>query len=495
MNDNRKIVVILCVVLIVITALLTIGTTPILSNASNVLAGIPQSLDWHWHNVLSFADTIAYKSEGVASGLSHNVGETFSAVALLIGNIIFLWVVWWIVTHLMWRPSNFILNRIDQFVSRKMMIGSRGTFSPGSLYPAFRYAAAWITLQLGFIFWLADTVHPEHYAILVGFSNLIQIGAIVGILLQVSKAIANNPQIVNRLTGYTVPERVIPFIETISNTGIKVAGLISAAVVVGFNPLFIATSVGLGALAAGLALKNPLGDIFGFAQILITGMFTVGDTISTPEVSGTVTGVSFLNTALSNESGNIVFVPNHKVINGTIENHCADEEYDEYVMIYPLHPSTTMNDINALEKEISKTLIKWEKIGFVNKDMSSSLGVDYITPDAINFVVKTSLANVANGSLFYDNRVSTLNKVILTSIESVNILLAGNEKASATIENNCYRVCRGDCLTSEPQCCGDASPERVVEIEEDKSVWQKMADMADEATDAIEDIIDGDNPK
>lgn len=78
--------------------------------------------------------------------------------------------------------------------------------------------------------------------------------------------------------------------------------------------------LGLGGLAFALAAKDALANIFGGIVILMEKPFSIGDTVSTPTVEGTVEDISFRSTRFRNTAQALVTVPNSTLANEAISN-------------------------------------------------------------------------------------------------------------------------------------------------------------------------------
>lgn len=78
--------------------------------------------------------------------------------------------------------------------------------------------------------------------------------------------------------------------------------------------------LGLGGLAFALAAKDALANIFGGIVIIMEKPFSIGDSVSTPSVEGTVEDISFRSTRFRNIAQALVTVPNSTLANEAITN-------------------------------------------------------------------------------------------------------------------------------------------------------------------------------
>ncbi|RKO63990.1 mechanosensitive ion channel family protein [Caldibacillus debilis] len=83
---------------------------------------------------------------------------------------------------------------------------------------------------------------------------------------------------------------------------------------------FIA-GLGLGGLAVALAAKEVLANLLGGIVIIFERPFSIGDSITTPSVEGTVEDITFRSTKIRNPSQALVTVPNSILANQPITNN------------------------------------------------------------------------------------------------------------------------------------------------------------------------------
>jgi len=79
-------------------------------------------------------------------------------------------------------------------------------------------------------------------------------------------------------------------------------------------------SLGIGGLAVALAAKDTIGNFFGTLTILFDKPFQIGERIVIEGQDGTVEAVGFRSTRLRTLAGNLVTIPNEKVVNSVLEN-------------------------------------------------------------------------------------------------------------------------------------------------------------------------------
>jgi MscS family membrane protein len=79
-------------------------------------------------------------------------------------------------------------------------------------------------------------------------------------------------------------------------------------------------SLGIGGLAVALAAREPIANFFGTLTILFDKPFQVGERIVVNGFDGIVEHVGFRSSRIRTLAGNLVSVPNEKLVNSHVEN-------------------------------------------------------------------------------------------------------------------------------------------------------------------------------
>lgn len=101
--------------------------------------------------------------------------------------------------------------------------------------------------------------------------------------------------------------------------------LIGAAVVLstvwGFNLANLITALGVGSLVLGLALQEPLGNIFAGIMLLFERPVRIGDNIKIGDSSGRVVEINWRAVHIESGAGDLVVIPNAVLAKSTFINH------------------------------------------------------------------------------------------------------------------------------------------------------------------------------
>ena len=100
---------------------------------------------------------------------------------------------------------------------------------------------------------------------------------------------------------------------------------LSVAMILGIPTTSFITALASCGVAIGLALQGALSNFAGGLMILIFKPFKVGDYISTPDASGTVTSISSVYTVLTTPDNKVITVPNGTLTNSVVQNASAND--------------------------------------------------------------------------------------------------------------------------------------------------------------------------
>ena len=91
----------------------------------------------------------------------------------------------------------------------------------------------------------------------------------------------------------------------------------------GINTTSLAALLAAGGMAIGMALSGAVSNFAGGLMILVFKPFKAGDFINAQGYSGTVKGVSIVNTKILTPDNREIIIPNGALSNGNIDNYSA----------------------------------------------------------------------------------------------------------------------------------------------------------------------------
>ena len=134
------------------------------------------------------------------------------------------------------------------------------------------------------------------------------------------------PETFRRLTGWTIPERLLPFLNTLIKFMIFALGAIFVLQELQFDVAALIASLGVIGIGISLASQDTVSNMFGFAAIVTDNPFKVGDFISTPTVTGIVESVGVRATRVRQLDQALVTVPNNLLTNAAVLNRTRVEK-------------------------------------------------------------------------------------------------------------------------------------------------------------------------
>ncbi|MAM05516.1 MAG: mechanosensitive ion channel protein MscS [Flavobacteriales bacterium] len=122
-------------------------------------------------------------------------------------------------------------------------------------------------------------------------------------------------------TENKMDDQLVPFIIEITKILLYVFTLfIIMGKVLNINITALATGLGIGGVALAMASKESLENLLGSFTIFFDQPFTVGDTVTVGNITGTVEKVGFRSTRIRTFDKSLVTVPNKKMIDAELDN-------------------------------------------------------------------------------------------------------------------------------------------------------------------------------
>jgi small-conductance mechanosensitive channel len=199
------------------------------------------------------------------------------------------------------------------------------------------------------------------------------------------------------LQNKNLPETGLIFI--LLQIFIYLTGVLIILSYLGISIMPIITTLGIGGLAIGLALKDTLSNIFSGLYILLEKNIKVGDFIELENgKKGYVMNINWRTTTIKTSSNDVVILPNEKLAQSIIVNFAKPAELTRVALEIPVSYNTdiekfekiVMEEVYSLAKENDKLLLDPAPVlRFIPGFKDSSL----------NFTLYFSTVNYENGFL------------------------------------------------------------------------------------------------
>jgi small-conductance mechanosensitive channel len=185
----------------------------------------------------------------------------------------------------------------------------------------------------------------------------------------------------------------------------------------------VVASLGIGGLAVAFASKETLSNVFGAALIATDRPFRRGDWINAGDVAGTVEHVGIRSTRIRTAADSLVFVPNGKLADATV-NNLGTRRHRLCDLKILLAYGTTSAQVDNFVSELSAVVASLP----ASVASRTLISVNAMTVDGIELGL-TCYLDVATQADELSARTA-LNMGILRAAEKLGIVLGKRETAA-----------------------------------------------------------------
>lgn len=276
--------------------------------------------------------------QGWPEFLQHIIIDIFPfAVALLIILILRA-----LMTAILLRPMRALVGRSSADIDDKLLEASVSPLRIGV-----------VGLSLILVTFLFSFDAPvEDLATTVG--RALMIAALFYALARWFEVFSLQPEALARVTGWAIPERLLPFLNTLLKWLIIALGAIFVLQELNFDVAALIASLGVVGIGISLASQNTVSNMFGFAAIVSDNPFKVGDFIRTPDITGIVENVGVRSTRVRQLDQALITVPNNALTDAVVVNLSRMEKRRLDVTLTFTYSTTTqqMRDVVRRIREL-----------------------------------------------------------------------------------------------------------------------------------------------
>ena len=164
-------------------------------------------------------------------------------------------------------------------------------------------------------------------------------------------------------TEGNLDDQLVPLLERSLKVFVIIGGVVAVLGVLQFNVTALLTGISIGGLAFALAAQDTIKNLFGSVTIFIDKPFQVGDWITCDQIDGTVEEVGFRSTRVRTFHNSVVYIPNGKLADMTIDNMGA-RRYRRYSTRIGVTYSTTPHQleqfVTALKEMVETREDTWK---------------------------------------------------------------------------------------------------------------------------------------
>lgn len=122
-------------------------------------------------------------------------------------------------------------------------------------------------------------------------------------------------------TESSLDDQLVPLFRKTLKTFVVIIGTLFILDNLEINIIPVLTGLSIGGLAFALAAQDTIKNFFGSLMIFIDKPFQIGDWITTGEIDGTVEEVGFRSSRIRTFRNSLMYVPNGKLADRTIDNN------------------------------------------------------------------------------------------------------------------------------------------------------------------------------
>ena len=214
-------------------------------------------------------------------------------------------------------------------------------------------ASSWISLKV-FGLLLPVLLFPvkfmENIKLILGLATSL---LFLLILLKLANVVLSYVDRFTRKTESKMDEQLLPVLKRAVQFVIVAFWLLHLLTLLGVNITTLIAGISIGGLAIALAAQDTLKNLFGSVTIFLDKPFQIGDSIKVGGTEGTVQEVGFLSTRIRSFANSLIYVPNSKLSDSTIDNFGL-REYRRYKTMIGLMYNTPPAKIDAFVAGLRK---------------------------------------------------------------------------------------------------------------------------------------------
>ncbi len=202
---------------------------------------------------------------------------------------------------------------------------------------------------------------------------------------------------------------------------------------------------GVAGLVIGLALQEPIVNLFSGILLSVRKLYNIGDLVETNDYFGTIENITLRTTLIRSNDGKQVTIPNRLVIQNPMVNYTNTEERR-----VALECGISYGDDLAKVKELTLETIK------ANCSYDSSRDIDFyytgFGSSSINFILRFWLTNASQGAYLQARSEAIMalkkafdenNITIPFPIRTLDFGIKGGERLNEVLDDQALRTGNG----------------------------------------------------
>lgn len=154
-------------------------------------------------------------------------------------------------------------------------------------------------------------------------------------------------------TQSTLDDQLVPLVRKTLKAFVVVIGSLFVLDNLNIDILPLVTGLSIGGIAFALAAQDTIKNFFGSLMIFIDKPFQIGDWITAGDIDGTVEEVGFRSSRIRTFRNSLMYVPNSKLADSTVDNHGLRRYrrfYTQIAITYDTPPELIQTFVEGLRK-------------------------------------------------------------------------------------------------------------------------------------------------
>ena len=136
-----------------------------------------------------------------------------------------------------------------------------------------------------------------------------------------------------------------------------ILGFLTVMNIYGISITHFITTLGIGALAVSLALRDTLSNFFSGVNLLLSGQIKIGDYVVLESgQEGYIEDITWMNTVIRTRRNIRIIVPNARLTSSIVQNHTKDEEGLIFSVSLGVSYSSDLEKVERVALEVAKEL-------------------------------------------------------------------------------------------------------------------------------------------
>ena len=236
-----------------------------------------------------------------------------------------------------------------------------GYIGENYLLPVARITSFYLIVLMLALFLPVLQLPTEIWAWIVVIINTLKPFLITVIFYKIADVVAAYFSKLAERTESTLDDQLVPLIRKSLKAVVVVIGtlfVLKEGLDLDIIPFL--TGLSIGGVAIALAAQDTIKNFFGSIMIFLDRPFQVGDWITSGDLDGTVEEVGFRSTRVRTFRNSVMYIPNGKIADATIDNHGL-RQYRRFYSTITITYDTPPELINEFVKGLREIVISHPK--------------------------------------------------------------------------------------------------------------------------------------